>query len=219
MQVICSHCRAKFNIPDDKIPAGRQVSVACPKCKQRIVVERSKGEEEDSSKQSAVVKVSAGYEYRDVDEVLELTIGEGEKVALLMAADHQEASLIKQAVKEVGYRVIAAEDTRDAMNKMRFHHFPMILLSDGFDATEIFQSPILRYLEHLAMPVRRRIFLVLIGRRFKSMDHMKAFAMSANLVINKNDLKKLAPILSRALADHESFYKVFMETLKEVGKA
>jgi hypothetical protein len=51
------------------------------------------------------------------------------------------------------------------------------------------------------------------------MDNMMAFAMSANLVVNEKDLDKLAAVLKKALSDHEKFYKVFMDTLLEVGKA
>ncbi len=220
MQVTCSQCKARFNIPDGKLPKDKKMAIACPKCKQRIIV-RPSPEQEPSKAGSTngTVKVSPGYEYRDVDEVLELTIAEGEKVALLMIGDEADTQLVKEAAQKVGYRVVLAKDTRDALSKMRFHHFPMVFLADGFDSMDIIQSPILRYLEHLPMSVRRKIFLVLIGTRFRSMDHMKAFAMSANLVVNKKELDKLAPILSRALLDHEQFYRVFMETLKEVGKA
>ena len=48
---------------------------------------------------------------------------------------------------------------------------------------------------------------------------MAAFAMSANLVISLNDLDKLSIILKRAVSENEKFYKVFFDTLKEVGKA
>ena len=53
---------------------------------------------------------------------------------------------------------------------------------------------------------------------FKTMDDMMAFALSANLVVNTKELDKLLAILKRALSDYEKFYKVFMDTLVEVGK-
>ena len=220
MQVTCSRCKTRLKIPDKKVPKQKKLALACPKCKQRIfVMPPQRREALMASPGNGIITTLPGYEYRDVDEVLELTIAEGEKVALLMIGDRAETQLVKKGAQEVGYRVVTAEDTRDALNKLRFHHFPMVFLSDGYDSMDIIQSPILRYLAHLPMNVRRKIFLVLVGSRFKSMDHMKAFAMSANLVVNNKDLHKLTPILSRALSDHEKFYNVFMETLKEVGKA
>ena len=51
------------------------------------------------------------------------------------------------------------------------------------------------------------------------MDHMMAFAMSANMVINSNDLDRLTAILKHAISDNEKFYKVFKDTMAEAGKA
>jgi hypothetical protein len=51
------------------------------------------------------------------------------------------------------------------------------------------------------------------------MDDMMAFAVSANVVINAKDLEKLFPILKKALSENEKFYKVFLDTLMETGKA
>jgi hypothetical protein len=69
------------------------------------------------------------------------------------------------------------------------------------------------------MSVRRRIFLALISDNFKTMDNMMAFAMSANVVINTKDIQKLHLILKKAASENERFYKVFMDTMVETGKA
>jgi hypothetical protein len=47
---------------------------------------------------------------------------------------------------------------------------------------------------------------------------MMAFAMSANLVVNPEDLPNIRLILKKSASDNEKFYKVFMDTLKELGK-
>jgi hypothetical protein len=68
------------------------------------------------------------------------------------------------------------------------------------------------------MSVRRKVYLVLLSRKFKTLDLMKAFAMSANLVVNPDDISNLALILKKGISDHEKFYKVFVDTLLETGK-
>ncbi|HDG96725.1 MAG: hypothetical protein DRG71_04245 [Deltaproteobacteria bacterium] len=215
MEVICEHCRAKLNIPEDKVPKGKKVAIACPKCKKKFLIELPpKGRQEYPEGLEG-----AGYEYRDVEEALQLTYEQGEKLCLMMGAPQVDVEAVKQGVESVGYRFIEAEDIRTALSKMRFHHFDMAILCDNFDGVSLDQSPIINYMNHLPMSTRRRIFLVLIGEQFKSMDQMMAFAMSANLVVNIKDTDKMAPILKRSLADHELFYKVFMETLEEIGKA
>jgi hypothetical protein len=61
--------------------------------------------------------------------------------------------------------------------------------------------------------------LALISDNFKTMDNMMAFAMSANVVINTKDLQKLHLILKKSVSENERFYKVFMDTMVETGKA
>jgi len=123
-----------------------------------------------------------------------------------------------QTVEALGYRYVSAENSQAAINKMRLHHFHLVLLFDRFDGVELAQSPVLEYLNNLSLSVRRTIFLALIGDGFKTMDHMMAFAMSANVVIAGKDLERLRAILQHGISDNEIFYKVFMETLAEVGK-
>ena len=44
-------------------------------------------------------------------------------------------------------------------------------------------------------------------------------ALSQKGVSYEKDLDKLTAVLKKALLDHEKFYKVFIDTLLEVGKA
>ena len=39
MEVTCTQCNAKLNIPDDKIPVGQTVRINCPKCKAKITID------------------------------------------------------------------------------------------------------------------------------------------------------------------------------------
>jgi HD-like signal output (HDOD) protein/DNA-directed RNA polymerase subunit RPC12/RpoP len=36
MKVICSNCKKEFNIPDERLPKGRQIAFPCPSCKALI---------------------------------------------------------------------------------------------------------------------------------------------------------------------------------------
>jgi hypothetical protein len=144
---------------------------------------------------------------------------EGVKLALVLGSDAEKVEALKRTVEELDYRCVLARNTREAISKMRLHHFELIFLPDRFDEIELAQSPVLQHINNLSMSVRRRIFLALIGDDFKTMDHMMAFAMSANMVINGKDVRRLTAILKHAISDNEKFYKVFMDTMVEVGKA
>jgi hypothetical protein len=62
------------------------------------------------------------------------------------------------------------------------------------------------------------MFVALISDRYRTMDNMMALNKSANLVINSKNIDDIGKILSRGITDNEFFYRVFKETLKEVGK-
>jgi len=74
-------------------------------------------------------------------------------------------------------------------------------------------------MNHLSMSQRRRTVLAMMSDKFRTMDEMLAYAVSANVVINPKDIEKIPTVLKRAVSDHERFYKVFTEILGEVGKA
>jgi DNA-binding response OmpR family regulator len=143
---------------------------------------------------------------------------EGTKLGLVMENISEHTDQIRMAIGQLGYKAISAPNIRDAIGRMRFHHFDLVILSDGFDGQSFERNPVLSHLNNISMAVRRRMFVVLMGEGFKTMDDMMAFALSANLVVNTKELDKLLAILKRALSDYEKFYKVFMDTLVETGK-
>ena len=139
-------------------------------------------------------------------------------MTLVLHGDDGQTKDICSMLEKLSYKPIVAPSIQDAMGKLRLHHFDLIILSDGFGGQNLEGSPITHYLNHLSMSVRRKIFLALISDKFKTMDNMMAFTLSANLVINPADISKLRLILNKALPDHDKFYKIFSDTLKEAGK-
>ena len=237
MELACKHCKAKLNIPDDRIPKDHAIQLTCPKCKGKMTLggkqaasrrppgnaaavagtaqpgRGSQGGSAQASKQGA-------YSYEDYssDEAL-IFYEEGTKLALVMADYPGHAEKIQRSLKQLGYECISTPNTRDAIGKLRFHHFDLVVLSDGFGGQPIENNQITHFMNRLPMPVRRRVFLVFLSDKFKTMDNMMAFARSANVVINLRDLDKLHLVLKKAISENEKFYKIFMDTLAEVGKA
>jgi len=79
-------------------------------------------------------------------------------------------------------------------------------------------NKVLKYIQPISMPIRRKIFFVMVGNNFRTFDNMTAFAKSANLVINTKDLPNFKSIIKKSVSDNEVFYKVFKETLRGAGK-
>jgi hypothetical protein len=235
MEIICQGCESTLNIQDTKIPQGQKLSLTCPKCKKKIILEprkdASQHEEDPKTSNSQEIAFaeegskdtpSSGnrsYSYDEYSADLDLHfLEEGTKLALILPADRDEEGKIKASLEEIGYRTVSSPNTRDATGKMRFHRFDTIVLCDGYDNQPLDQSPILGYLNRLTMSVRRQIFLTLVGDQFKSMDNMMAFAMSANLVVCRRDIDQMPLIMNKAISENDRFYKVFTDTLAEVGK-
>ena len=209
MDVTCGACGAAFKIPDEKLPPNQVVSIACPKCKGKIKVNTGKSNEDIPSKQTD--------ELEQNDTPLEL-FEEGTRLALVLHGDDGQTKDISSMLEKLSYKPIVAPSIQDAMGKLRLHHFDLIILSDSFGGQNLEGSPVTHYLNHLSMSVRRKIFLALVSDKFKTMDNMMAFTLSANLVIHPTDLSKLRLILNKAIPDHDKFYKIFTDTLKETGK-
>ncbi len=238
MEVICEHCHVKLNLPGEKISKGQVVRVTCPKCKKKMTIDTRHGNasalnpassngsnDADDFRMNFIdskahdMKDEAGYSYDDFTDDKDLDFfEEGTKLALVLENSPEHREKIKQAVEALGYTYVASPDTRDATGKMRFYHFDLVVLADGYDGQQLERSPVLNYLNRMSMSVRRRVFVTLLGDRFKTMDNMMSFALSANVVINKKDLDRFGAVLKKAVSDNEKFYKVFNDELAELGR-
>ena len=229
-------------------PQVRTVSITCPKCKSRLKIDRTTPDAGLAPKKKAEAKpekeqvpekraepeepaeglfskeqekdeqaVTFDYAYDEDVSPLEF-YEEGTKLALILDGDAKHVNEISSALEELSYKTVVPVSIKEAMGKVLFHHFDLIMLSDGFDGLGLTESPVINYLNRLSMSLRRKIFLVLLSRKFKTMDLMRAFGMSANLVVNPDDLSNLTLILKKGISDNEKFYKAFVDTLVETGK-
>jgi len=217
MNVTCKSCGTTLKIPNEKLPPDRSVSITCPKCKGKIRVDPKESREDPVSKKEEVEETGPEYEDEDDTGPLDL-LEEGTRLALVLDADDGHVEEINSALEELSYKPTSATSISEAMSKLRLYHFDLVFLSDGFDGQDLEGSPITHYLNHLSMSLRRKIFLVLLSDKFKTIDNMMAFGKSANLVVNPDDLSNLPLVLKKAISDNEKFYKVFMDILKETGK-
>jgi DNA-binding response OmpR family regulator len=137
--------------------------------------------------------------------------------AALLCLRRQEArGEVKTLLEALGYAVEIPAAAEHALRRLRFNQYQVILLDDDFDGTS--PNPVATHLAGLNMNTRREMFVVLIGQRFKTADHLQAFMESVDLVLHADDLTQLVSLLARGLRDHERFYKVFTECLIEAGK-
>ena len=190
MEVICEHCKTTLNIPDEKVPRGQKITATCPKCKNKLTIDTRKGADREEDV-SVAPDFSDGDEKPDTpdfveneDEGLEY-YEEGVKLALVLGEDAGQNNQIEKHLDAMGFRCVLADNTRKGIGKMRLHHFDVVIFPEDFGGVTSDQSPVLHFLNHLSMSVRRRMFAVIVGKKFKTLDQMMAFALSANPWLTK----------------------------------
>ena len=209
MDIICSSCSSKFRIPDEKIPAGRVTTLPCPKCKTRISL--------NGAKTPGAAGGTGATTYDAADKPFDFIEEEG-LTALVCEQNPIARKTIENALNLMDYQITIAESARDALKRMRYHIYDLIVVDENFDTKNPDANGVLIYLERLQMSIRRNIFVAMVSNRYRTMDNMMAFHASVNLVINIKNIEDIGKILGRGITDTELFYRIYKETLKETGR-
>jgi len=214
MDITCNTCLGKFRLPDEKIPHGRVSTVPCPKCRARISIDPGKKTNPGSAAQ---VEPSQDDDFDFNEKPFDFIEEEG-LTAMLCEQNPAARQTIESALNLMDYQITVAESARDALKRMRYHTYDLIVVNESFDTNNPASNGVLIYLERLGMAVRRNIFVAMISNRYRTMDNMMSFHDSVNLIINIKNIEDVGKILSRGITDNQMFYNVYRETLKELGR-
>jgi hypothetical protein len=137
----------------------------------------------------------------------------------LVCVDHAERkAAVTQALQELGYRAYVAENPTDTNERMRKESYEVLVLDEEFQGARPHDNPLLKAVQAMPMATRRYIFVVLLGKEFKTFDNMTAFCQSVNVVVNVNDMAQIKTIIQRGAADNDQFFRVFRQVLQEAGR-
>jgi predicted Zn finger-like uncharacterized protein len=131
---------------------------------------------------------------------------------LVCAADSRRES-IARLLAASGYQVFVAEDTRQAVERMRENRLEVVLLDPEFDAAEQGAAFVTREVNILRPAQRRRLFFGLMSPSLRTLDAHSAFLNNANLTVNLNDLEELPVVLDGALREFNELYADFNRAL------
>jgi len=202
MNVICHNCKTKLNIPDHKIPEGKDTTFKCPKCKEKIHIPAVKQQELFGEEKRQVFHSSFD-----------------EQLNALVCIDSDD--LKKKAyslVKQMGMNAEAVTSTKVALEKLEYHIYHLLIIDDAFDQNKGV-SGIINRMNTIDMSLRRRICLVWVSNKFNTNDNMAALHSSVNYIIHLEDINHLEAFLSRALMEHKNLYTVYSDSLTLAGKA
>lgn len=129
------------------------------------------------------------------------------KALVCTAETHRET--IAQRLAEIGHEVYVAEDTRQAVETMRSNKMDVVLLDPQFDPAEQGSAFVIREINVLRPPQRRRLFFVLISPSMRTLDAHAAFLNNVNLVVNVADVDQLHRIMEVALREYNDLYRDF----------
>ena len=218
MEITCESCQSKFKIQDGKIPPGKTAVLNCPKCKNKISVTAEKAPfETDGIKTEKTIYDEVASDNYDASEKPFDFVEEDGITALLCEPDDEYRKTLMKTLTSMEYHITVAENIRDTLTKMRYHNYDMILLNENFDSPNPDQNGVLFHIERMQMGTRRKIFVALLTNRFRTMDNMKAFNKSVDVILNTENIADAGKILDRSMREKEFFYKVYNQTIEDLG--
>ena len=141
----------------------------------------------------------------------------GDKTSLI-CADPNTTESVKATLRELGFKYHVAETPELAVERMRYTSYNCIVVHENFAGSSLRSNAVLNYLSPLPMAQRRYSFVCLVGPSVKTLDAMQAFGLSVHLTLNPLDLPNLGPILKKSLAEFESLYIAYKETVATIGE-
>jgi len=200
----CPACSHILPFDPGKYPA-QMLSFKCPKCKGKISYDnRKKAREAEGETPEAAPEALAPQDIRLVAlpaELLQSLPALPEKTAYMVVQNGALAPLLKEGLEEIGYYVKETFTSfKDAANPMQ-QDLPGMLL---VQADEIPAAPFGDILPLLALPpaLRRKVFVVLLGKGVKSLDGNSAFFYQVDCLVDIEDLPKFHHHILSALT-HE----------------
>lgn len=128
--------------------------------------------------------------------------------ALVCIQEDKRESLAR-SLAENGYQVFVAEDTRQAVERMRENQLDVVVVDPRFDSAEQGAVFVTREVNILRPAQRRRLFFVLLSPSLRTMDAHSAFLNNVNAVVNVQDMAELPAMLEHRLRDFNELYKDF----------
>ena len=132
-----------------------------------------------------------------------------DKRKALVCASETYRDVVARKLTQSGFQVFVAEDTRQAIETMRSNKMDVVLLEPQFDPAEQGSVFVIREINILRPPQRRRLFFVLLSPSLRTLDAHAAFLNNVNAIVNVNDIEELHRVMDVALREYNELYRDF----------
>ena len=127
----------------------------------------------------------------------------------LVCTSETYRDVVAHKLSELGCQVFVAEDTRQAVETMRANKMDVVVLEPQFDPEEQGSVFVIREINVMRPPQRRRLFFVLLTPSLRTMDAHAAFLNNVNAVVNVTDIEELSRVIDVALREYNELYREF----------
>ncbi len=141
--------------------------------------------------------------------------GHHRRALVCASPDHRIA--VARVMVENGYEVFVAEDTTQAIERMREDKMDVIVLAPDFDPAEQGAAFISREITALRPGVRRRTFFAHLTPDVRTGDSHAALIRSANFVLNPADIEDLPRTFDHAIRACNELYRNLNNALQLEG--
>ena len=132
---------------------------------------------------------------------------------VLVCASPAYREVIARPLAGQDYDVFVADNTAQALGRMREERMDIIILDANFDPLEQGVAFVTREVRLLRPSERRRLFFVYMTSGVRTMDLHAAFLHNVNLVINPSDIDQLPEALEVSLRHYNELYRDFARAL------
>lgn len=127
----------------------------------------------------------------------------------LVCVSEKHRDPVARLLAEDNHKVFVAQDTRQAVERMRANQIEVLILDPEFDMVEQGAAFVTREVQVLRPAQRRRVFVVLISPTLRSLDAHAAFLNNVNATVNVKELDQLPHILEQGLREYNELYRDF----------
>jgi CheY-like chemotaxis protein len=197
-------------MPGIKLPAGKTATLKCPKCQSVIPVTAASFQSKAKETAAGAMNSVMGETYNSAEKPFDF-LDENAQTAIICEPNIKARKILIKTLNHMDYYVTEAKDGRDALRKMRYHNYNVVIFNEQFDSEDPDANGVLAYLQQLPMDQRREVFIILISARFRTMDNMMAFNKSVNLIVNLKNLDMFNKILRQNLVEFHRNYRLYRD--------
>jgi predicted Zn finger-like uncharacterized protein len=125
----------------------------------------------------------------------------------LVCTDEVHRQAIAEGLATLDFEVYVADNTAEALGRMREDRMDVLVLESGFDPVEQGFAFVMREIKLMRPTERRRLFFVLITPNARTMDLHAAFLHNANLVVNPADIERMPDAVKVSLRHYNELYR------------